>query len=76
MIVLLRRLKDSSGQIFCSYSGPCFFWNSGPIDTVDSNGAEVYDMLMGCCELHKLDDYNVTIEGDSFSAIQWGSGNC
>lgn len=31
-------------------------------------------MLMGCHGMCKLEGYNVMIEGDSFSAIQWGSG--
>lgn len=38
-------------------------------ECIDSNGAEIYAMLMGCCELSKLEGYNAIIEGDSFSAI-------
>ena len=37
-----------------------------------SNGAEVYDLLVGCHELGKLGGYNALIEGDLLSAIQWG----
>ena len=30
--------------------------------------------LGGCRKFHKLGGYKAFIEGDSFSAIQWGSG--
>lgn len=58
-------IRDSSGKILCTYAGP--------VDCVDSNRVEVYPMLMGCHELCKLKGYNAIIEGDSLSAIQWGS---
>lgn len=31
-------------------------------------------MLMGCCDLQRIEDHNAMIEGDSFSAIQWSVG--
>lgn len=40
---------------------------------IDSNGAEVYAMLMGCRELRNLGGHDAIIKGDSFCAIQWGS---
>lgn len=55
-------IRDSTGQNLCSYSGS--------VDCLDSNGAEVFAMLMECCELLKLGTTNVIIEGDSFSSIQ------
>lgn len=45
---------------------------SGPIECLDSNGAEVYAMLMSCRELLELESYRAIIEGESFSVIQWG----
>ena len=44
------------------------------MEASNANEAEVFAMLVGCRELLKLDDYFSLIEGDSFSAIQWGSG--
>lgn len=46
---------------------------SGPIDCQNANKAEFFAMLMGCCELRKFEASNAIIEGDYFSAIQWGS---
>lgn len=31
-------------------------------------------MLIGCRELRKVESFSTIKEGDSFSAIQWGSG--
>lgn len=31
-------------------------------------------MLMSCCELQKIKARNAIVEGDSFTAIQWGPG--
>lgn len=59
-------IRDSTGHPLCNYSGL--------IKCIDSNGAEVFAVLMGWWELRKLDGYNAIIEGDSFSVIQWGSG--
>lgn len=61
METLLRRSKggfggpnrDNLGQILWSYFGP--------VDCVDSNGAEVYAMFMGCHELCKLEGHNAKI---------------
>lgn len=33
-------------------------------------------MLVGYHELIKISIHNAIIEGDSFSAIQWGLGHC
>ena len=41
---------------------------------MNANAAEVYALLIGCHELLSLGGHNAIIEGDSFSAIQWGSG--
>ena len=46
----------------------------GPVDPLSANEAEVYALLIGCCELLSLESINTIIEGDSYSAIQWGSG--
>lgn len=59
-------IRNSCGQILCGLSGP--------IECVDANGAEVFAMLLGYRELHKLEATNAIVEVDSFSAIQWGSG--
>lgn len=59
-------IGDSSGMIVKNYSGP--------VSSLDSNGAEVFALLVGCRKLWKLGGYNAIIEGDSFSAIQWGFG--
>lgn len=49
-------IRDSTGYILCSYSGS--------VDCKDSNGAEVYALLMGCRKLSKMGTQNVIIEGD------------
>ena len=43
------------------------------MDSLSANEAEVYALLIGFCEL-SLESLNAIIEGDSYSAIQWGSG--
>lgn len=59
-------IKNNNGQvIFCL---------SDPVDCINANKAEVYAMFMGCRELWKIVARNAIIEGDSFLAIQWGSG--
>ena len=45
----------------------------GPLNSLNADKAEVYALLIGYHELLRLGGYNVIIEGDSFSAIQWGS---
>lgn len=60
-------IRDSVGVIFCSYSGS--------VDVPNSNEAEVFAFLVGCGELRRLGGHDALIEGCSFSAIQWGSGN-
>ena len=45
----------------------------GPVDSMNANAAEVYAMFIGCRELLSLGSYNAIMEGDSYSAIQWGS---
>lgn len=44
------------------------------IDWSDPNQVEVFAMLVGCNELVKQGSHYAIIEGNSFSAIQWGSG--
>lgn len=51
-------------QVLCNYFGS--------VECIDSNGAEVFAMLMRCHKLHMLGGHNAMIERDSFSAIQWG----
>ena len=41
---------------------------------MNANAAEVYAMLIGCHELFRVGSSNAIIEGNSYSAIQWGSG--
>lgn len=60
-------IRDSMGAILCSYVGA--------VDLSNSNEAEVFALLVGCREFRRLDGYNALIEGDSFYAIQWSSGN-
>lgn len=43
------------------------------MDALDANEAKMYALLIGCRELLKLGGLVAIIEGDSFSAIQWGS---
>lgn len=43
--------------------------------TLNVNEPEVFALLVHCRELRRLRGYNAIIEGDSFSAIQWGLGN-
>ena len=45
----------------------------GPVDSLCANEAEVYALLIACRELLTLESINVVFEGDSYSAIQWGS---
>ena len=59
-------IRDWNGNIVKS-----FYW---PFDGKDANEAEVFALLIGCRELSRLDRYKAFIEGDSFSAIQWGLG--
>lgn len=44
------------------------------MNSLDSNGAEVYAMLIGCHEQHMLGGYKAIIEADSFFDIQWRCG--
>ena len=44
------------------------------MDSLDANEAEVYALLIGCHELERIGGSHPIIEGDSFSAIQWGFG--
>ena len=44
------------------------------MEASDANEAEMYALLICCRELLKLGGRSPIIEGDSFSAIQWGSG--
>ena len=46
----------------------------GHTDASDVNEAELVALLICCRELLKLGGFNAIIEGDSFLAIQWGSG--
>ena len=46
----------------------------GPMNSLDSIGAVVYAMLIGCHELHKLGGYKAIFEADSFFDIQWRCG--
>ena len=58
-------IRDSFGNVvrrFC-----------GPMDTSDANEVEMYALLIGCRELLKLGGLAAIVDGDSFSAIQWGS---
>lgn len=48
---------------------------SGSIGYLDFNGANAYDLLMGCRDLLKLGSHHAIVKGDSFSAIQWESGH-
>lgn len=41
---------------------------SGPVDYEGANGAEVNAMLIGCCELCKIEVRNAIVLGDSFLA--------
>ena len=47
---------------------------SGSMDSLNANEAEVYALLIGCLGLLTLESINAIIEGDSYLAIQWGSG--
>lgn len=60
-------VRDSTGSILCSYSRS--------VDVLESNEAAVFAMLVGCRELRRLGGQNAIVEGDSFTAIKWGSGN-
>lgn len=57
-------IGDNTGMISCSYS----VW----VDCTDSNVVDSFTKLIICRELQKLSGHNAIIEGDSFSAIQWG----
>lgn len=58
-------IRDRNGNVIRSFFGP--------LHSLNANEAEVYALLIGYHELLRLRGYNVIIEGDSFSAIQWGS---
>lgn len=42
--------------------------------SLSANEVEVYALLIGCREFFSSESINVVIEGGSYSAIQWGSG--
>ena len=42
--------------------------------STDANEAEVYSLLIGCCELERIGGSHPNIDGHSFLAIQCGSG--
>lgn len=60
-----RVFRDSLGHMSCRYSGP--------VDCIDANGAEVFDMLMGYRELRKIEGHHAMIEGDFFHSGVWGA---
>ena len=55
-------IRDWSSKIVRSFSGP--------VESSDTNEAEVFALLISCRELSRLGGVNATIEGDSFSTIQ------
>ena len=59
-------IRDWKGNVLRNFSGP--------VDSLSANDAEVYALLIGCRELLTLESINAVIERDSYSAIQWGSG--
>ena len=59
-------IQDCEGKVTRNYPGL--------VDSMNATAAEVNAMSIGCRELLSLRSYNTIIEGDSFSAIQWGSG--
>ena len=59
-------IKDWPDVVVQSYSGP--------VESMDVNGAELFTLLIGCCELRSVGCVNVILEGDSFSVIQWCFG--
>eukprot|EP00268_Persea_americana_P068557 TRINITY_DN9561_c0_g1_i1.p2 TRINITY_DN9561_c0_g1~~TRINITY_DN9561_c0_g1_i1.p2 ORF type:complete len:160 (-),score=26.36 TRINITY_DN9561_c0_g1_i1:1098-1577(-) len=58
-------IRDSFGNVVRRFCGPG--------DALDANEAEMYALLIGCQQLLKLDGFAAIFEGDSFSALQWGS---
>ena len=55
-------IRDFSGKIIKNFVGP--------VNCVDSNGAEMHALLVGCRELRQLGGFQAIIEGNSFSTIQ------
>ena len=44
------------------------------MDSSDANEAELFALLIGCRELRRIGGLNPIFEDDSFSSVQWGSG--
>ena len=59
-------IRDWNGTIVRNYFRP--------VECSDHNEARVFALLIGCHELHSMGGFNSILEGDSFSAIQWGLG--
>ena len=62
------------GVVIRNWNGMVVRRSSGPVDSSYANKAEVFALLIECRELLKLGCYNYILEGDFFSAIQWGLG--
>ena len=54
-------IKDLNGIIIRNFSGP--------VHSSNANKAELFGLLIGCRELHRIGVLNSILEGDSFSSI-------
>ena len=61
------------GGVFRDWFGMVVRSYSGPLESLDSNKAEVFASLLGYRELCRMGSFNAILECDSFSSIQWGS---
>lgn len=73
------------GSYLCRAQRRCFegfirVWNgnvvrnfSGHVDSLNANEAGVFNLLIGCHELLRMEGFNHILEGGFVSAMQWGS---
>lgn len=60
----LRSIGEGGiGGVIRNWDGIVIRSFSGPMDSLDANGAEVFALLVGCRELLKLGGYNLFSKG-------------
>lgn len=73
-IALFDSLEEEVLVVLLDWNGNVIRRFSGPLESSDANEIGVFALLVGCRELRTMGGYNFILEGNSFSAIQWGSG--
>ena len=65
--------REDVGGVIGGWNGNVVRNFSGPVNSLDADEAEVFALPIGCRQLLRVGFLNPFL-GDSFLAIQWGSG--